>query len=52
MEKEKTYEVKTECTNCGSEANLFIPFGITIAVFLDQQKCSFCGCEHTLRKYY
>lgn len=49
-----TYEIHFRCTNCGFHSAtpntmMKVPIGITIEDWLNQKKCTNCGCA-TLRK--
>jgi len=43
----RRYEIRAQCSNCGSKNIIRIPKGITIKEHLaeKQANCSYCGCD-------
>ena len=44
--KLEIYKVDIKCNNCGSEFSSFeIPKRVPIKIWLETEKCVFCGCS-------
>ena len=41
----KTYEYKSQCSNCGKVVLLIITKGTTVDKYEDTHKCDNCGCR-------